>query len=156
MLYFPQMLLSTHQHLSFTRWFCSKKHRGVLTVLYSAFSKFVGRNLAFPEHLSPSPRIPKDFRELQTVTPGAALVGQDKTARLAVHGVQNAGTEKGPQQDLERQHKAIKLHFTAAGTAFPLHFNALFESQAEHFVSAAYLTPGIFSAFIVQAQHTAV
>lgn len=95
MLYFPQMLLSTHQHLSFTRWFCSKKHRGVLSVLYSAFSKFVGRNLAFPEHLSPSPRIPKDFRELQTVTPGAALVGQDKTARLAVHGVQNAGTTAG-------------------------------------------------------------
>lgn len=83
-------------------------------------------------------------------------MGRDKTTRLTVHRVQNAGSEKGLQEDFERQHKAIKLHFTAAGTAFPLHFNALFESQAEHFVSAAYLTPGIFSAFIVQAQHRLV
>lgn len=89
--------------------------------------------------------------------PGQALVGWDKTTRLTVHRVQNAGRKRRDyRRSLERQHKAIKLHFTTAGTAFPLHFNVLFESQEEDLVSAAYLTPSIFSAFIVQAQRRPV
>lgn len=66
-------------------WVCSKKRRGVLAALYSAFPEFVGRNLAFPQHLSPSAGIPKDFGELHTVIPGAGTCGTGQTTRLTVH-----------------------------------------------------------------------
>lgn len=43
--------------------------------MYSAFPKFVGRNLAFHQPLSPSPGIPQDFTEVYTVMPGAGTCG---------------------------------------------------------------------------------
>lgn len=93
----------------------------------------------------------KDFTELRTVTPWAGTCGTgQKHTRLTVRRVQTASRKRrDDRRSLEKQHKAIKLHFTTAGTAFPLRFNALFERE-EDFVSAAYLIPGILSAFIVQ------
>lgn len=85
-------------------------------------------------------------------------MGWDKNTRLTVHRVQNAGRQRNGdyRRSLERQHKASKSRFTTARTAFPLHFNLLFESQEEDFVSAALLTPGISSAVPIPAQHRPV
>lgn len=43
----------------------------------------------------------------------ACATGQNHT----FSGSQTAGTGRGAQEDSERQHKAVKLHFTAAGSA---------------------------------------
>lgn len=84
-------------------------------------------------------------------SPGQALVGWDKTTRLTVHSVQNAGRKRRDyRRSLERQHKAIKLYLTTAGNACPLHFHARFESQDADFIPTAYLIPNVV---IVQAQH---
>lgn len=83
-------------------------------------------------------------------SPGRALVGCDKTTRLTVHRVQNTGRKKRDYRSLERQHKAIKLYLTTAGTACPLHFHTHFESQEWDFISTSYLIPDVV---IVQAQH---
>lgn len=83
--------------------------------------------------------------------PGQVLTGWDKDIRLTVHRVQNAGRKRRDcRRSSARQHKAIKLPFTTAGTAFPRHLHVLFESRGLCFRSLPY-PPGTSSAFTVQA-----